>query len=991
MNKLSKNNALSSAVRIALLSTVAFALPATYAAEEDSEEGAEETQEKKIVVTGSRIRKDAFANDTPIDIISVEDAENEGLKSLGELLRTSTAAAGSNQLTAALTVGFVTNGGTGAESVSLRGLGANRTLILLNGRRAGPAGTRGGVSAFDLNSIPLSTIERVEVLKDGASALYGSDAVAGVINIITKKGDDKTFTFDTSQPFEDNGDNMRMNLSYGEEFAKGSFRVTADYRKQTMLRRGDRDYLACEERLLYRENGTLADPIDPRTGQPHCQGRGFGIWLFGGVDAAYGGSLQAAFDYDNFFTENGYESFNDVAGDTGFTTPDGWFPVSFRNNPDSEGWWDLQHPFLERTTLVPETTNGSFYAIGDYSITDNITAYGEFIYSSRTTKTDANRQFWTADVGAGAADSVGGGFAGNGFLFPVALTDHFSSEINVDYTRAVVGLTGELGFWEWDVSYQSSDNDGEYINDIILRDSHVMGQVNWITGSGCAPGETTEISGRNCVDIPWTDPNFLYGNPTAEQAQFLFGVDVGNTSYKQQTFEAFITGDLFSMPAGEVGAAFGIQFQKDEIDDLPGENTLAGNSWGLSGAGQTAGEQETKALFAEVRVPLLEGVLGAENLEFTASARYTDVDTFGSDTTFKANLLWEIVDGLSVRGSRGTSFRAPALFELFLGDQTGFGGQLAIDPCLDYEANFAAGDITETVYLNCQADGVPADYILPGSSALLVTSGGAGRLTAETSIAETGGVVWVSPEDTFAVSADYYRIEITGEVANLGGGDIVGGCYSSVDFANEPLCELFTRRTTGGSTGTDFGIDQVNGGYVNVATQVVRGVDYNFTYQDDFDFGQIRFSIEHTTQLETSRQLFADSIYNNRIGENTHPRHVGNARLTWTGDDYSVTWTTFYYDATNNYEYYAQPFGATIFNDEEVTRIDETPWTDYHTLSVSTSLFDDKLDVIVGVANLFDEEPPTLSSSGDQVGNAARYSRFDFLGQRLFANFRYNF
>ncbi|MDH5629616.1 MAG: TonB-dependent receptor [Gammaproteobacteria bacterium] len=991
MNILAKHNILSSAIRIALLSAVTFSLPAAYAAEEDAEEGAEETQERKMVVTGSRIRKDAFANDTPIDVITIEDAEIEGLKSLGELLRTSTAAAGSNQLTAALGVGFVVNGGTGAESISLRGLGANRTLVLLNGRRAGPAGTRGAVSAFDLNSLPLSTIERVEVLKDGASSLYGSDAVAGVINIITKKGSDKTFTFDTSQPFEDGGDDTRMNMSYGEEFTDGSFRVTADFRKQTMVRRGDRDYLACEERLLFREDGSLADPIDPRTGEPHCQGRGFGLWLYGPISSAYGGSLQAAFDYDGFFAANGYESFNDVSATTGFTTPTGWYPVSFNNNRDSEGWWDLQHPFLERTTLVPETTNSSFYATGEYNVAENITAYGEFIYSSRTTKTDANRQFWTNEVGPQPANNIGGGFSGAGFIMPVALTDHFSSEINVDYTRLVLGLNGALGDWEWDVSYQSSDNDGEYINDIILADSHLMSQINWATGTGCTVGQVTPISGNNCADVNWADPNFLYGNLTAEQKAFLFGVDVGNTTYKQQTFEAFITGDLFSMPAGEVGSAFGIQFQEDEIDDVPGEQTLAGNSWGLSSAGRTAGKQKTNAVFGEINIPLLEGLVGAKAVDFTASARYTDVDTYGSDTTFKAHLSWEIVDGLTVRGSRGTSFRAPALYELYLGDQTGYGGQLAIDPCLDYVAEYAAGAITETVFLNCQAHNVPASYTAPGSSVLLVTSGGAGRLSAETSVAETGGFVWVSPEDTFAFSADYYQFELKGEVANLGGANIVNQCYNTptANFANEPLCDLFVRRT-GGATGTDFGIDRVNGGYVNIATQTVRGIDYNFTYQDEFDFGKIRLSIEHTNQLEKTRLLFADSTYNNNIGENNYPKHAGNMRLTWTGDEYSVTWTTTYFSSTNDYEYYTQPKGGTTWDGEAVTRIDETPWTYYHTVSTSTSLFDN-LNIIVGIANVFDEEPPILSSSGNEVGNAARYSRFDFIGQRLFANFKYSF
>ncbi len=640
---------------------------------------------------------------------------------------------------------------------------------------------------------------------------------------------------------------------------------------------------------------------------------------------------------------------------------------------------------------MPETSNGSLYVTGEFNLTDNINVYGELIYSSRTTKTDANRQFWTADVGARSADSIGGGFAGNGLLLAVALTDHSSSEINVDYTRAVAGITGDIGFWSWDVSYQASDNDGEYINDVILDDSHYMGQVNWALGVSCA-GETTEISGRTCVDIPWSDPQFLAGDTTQEQRDFLFGVDVGNTSYKQQTLEGFITGDLVTFPAGEVGAAFGLQFQKDEIDDVPGENTLAGNSWGSTGSGRTVGEQKTTAVFAEFKVPLLEGAPGEgiEKLELTGSARYTDVNTYGSDTTYKVGVLLELAGGFSIRTSRGTSFRAPALFELYLADQTGFGGQLAIDPCLDYVSEYGAGNISQRVYENCLADGVPADYDQPGSSVLIVTSGGAGRLSAETSLAETKGIVWVSPEDTFAVSMDYYEIQIKGEVANLGGADIVDRCYTSLDFANEPLCDLFTRRT-GGDTGNDYGIDQVNGGYVNISTQRVRGIDYNFTYEDDFDFGTIRFSLEHTMQIESMQQLFPDSIYNNLIKENNRPKHNGIIRLSWTSNDgdYRVNWATVYYDATDDYEYYSQPFGGTTWNGESVTRLDETPRTKYHTISAETSIND--MDFIVGVANLFDDKPPIVSTSADQVGNAARYSRFDFIGRRIFANFRYNF
>lgn len=977
------NNKLAKSVRLAMIfgaASTALAAPQLYA-EDAEEDGAKEAE--RITVVGSRIRTDEFSNDTPIDIISVEDAESKGLKTLGELLRTSTSAGGSSQLTSSLGVGFVTDGGAGAESVSLRGLGANRTLILLNGRRAGPAGTRGAVSAFDLNSIPLSSVERVEILKDGASSLYGSDAVAGVINIITKKGDQKTVNVDISRPFESGGEDSRINISYGEEFAEGSFRITADYRKVDMLRRGDRDYFNCTERLQFNQDGTRADPIDPRTGSYHCSEAGYGLWLGGGVSRAFGGSLQAAFDYDGFFAANDFQSINDA--DVGFTTPNGWYPVSFRNNYESEGWWDLRHPYLGQETVNPETTNTSIYSTGEYNLTDGVLLYGEFIHSQRKTEIDNYRQFWTADVGFRPASEFTG-FDGNGFILPVALTDHFSSETDIAYTRGVLGLTGDIGFWTWDLSYQHSHNSGTYKQDIINNDSMIMAQNHLVNGTSCS-GEVTEFSKRTCVDIPWTDPDFLFGNRTAEQNNFLFGEDEGKTNYKQQTLEGYITGDLFELPAGEVGTAIGFQFQRDEISDKPGAATLGGNSWGLSSAGITEGSQITKAVYAEFLIPVLEDVTGFEKLDLTASARWTDVDTYGSDTTYKLAMNWEIADGYSIRASRGSSFRSPALFELYLASQTGFRGQLAIDPCLDYANEFAAGSITETVFNNCKADGIPADYEIGGGSALVVTSGGEGRLNAETSVSEGIGFVFTSPEQTYAFSIDYFKVVISDEITRLTGPQIVNRCYTSVNFSTEPLCNLFTRRD--GSDNNDYGIDTVNSGYVNIATQVARGVDYQFTFDEEFDFGDIRFSIEHTMQIERVSQLFEDSEYDNLVNENGNPKHNGVARLTYSNDDFSVTWTANYYDSTNDYEEYASETNTTTLNGETVTFIDETPWTTYHSASVAFDYED--FDFIVGVANLFDEEPPVISRSGFELGNAARYSQYDIFGRRAFVNVRYNF
>ena len=165
---------------------------------------------EEIIATGSRIRRDSFSSSSPLDVVLTEQAAVSGVSNLGDLMQSTTVAAGAPQVTAATSTAFVQNGGSGVSTLSLRGLGDNRTLTLINGRRAGPAGTRGGVSAFDLNVIPLAAIERVEILKDGASSIYGSDAVAGVVNIYTKKGDGGSVDGYIMQPMESGGGETRL-------------------------------------------------------------------------------------------------------------------------------------------------------------------------------------------------------------------------------------------------------------------------------------------------------------------------------------------------------------------------------------------------------------------------------------------------------------------------------------------------------------------------------------------------------------------------------------------------------------------------------------------------------------------------------------------------------------------------------------------------------------------------------------------------------------
>ncbi|MCC5855370.1 MAG: TonB-dependent receptor [Idiomarina sp.] len=977
------SNSLNKSIRLALAFGGASALAVTGTAtaqENDEEEQVQEQRVERVQVVGSRIRTDAIDNATPIDVISAELATEQGINSLGELLRTATVASGSNQLTAAISVGAVTEGGTGAESISMRGLGANRTLVLLNGRRAGPAGTRGQVAAFDMNAIPISAVERVEIMKEGASSLYGSDAVAGVINIITKRGDESSINVNVNQPFESGGESYGINGTWGTTFDRGSFRIVADYKHQSELARGDREHFECRQRYLFdAASGERADPIDPRTGEFHCNDLPYGMWLWNAGAGNYT-ALINSFDYDGAHAAAGRAGYTPVnPGD--IQTPEGWYPVGF--DFESDGWLDASHPFQDLATMIPETTIWSIYTQGDYDLTHTTNAYFELMHSQRETKTNGYRQFWEPFIPAWFG--IVPGWDGDVFLDPTTVTDHSGGTTTVDYTRAVIGVEGSIGFWNWDASFQRSLNRGEYFQKIILDDALVMAS-DALWGDPCV-GEFSPISGRPCYEVPFFDPEYLRGNHTQGTKDFLFDSETGRTIYKQDTFDAYITGDVFDLPAGTVAIAAGVAYQTDQIQDTPGEMTRLGNSWGMTSAGITAGRSTTRAVYGEANVPLLRDLPFVEVLDFTASARYTDVNAYGSDTTYRASLNWRIGGGFQVRASQGTSFRAPALFELYLENQSSFFNQQS-DPCFNWGAREDEGTLNPIVAQNCAAAGVPSDYANNFGSATAITGGGAGVLQAETSTSKGVGLVWTSSDNVWAASADYYEVEITNQVSNVGGVQILNLCYSSEDFENEPFCDQIDRND--GTEDGNWGINTVRGGYVNVARQFVRGADFRATFANDTPFGFVRVRLDHTVQLERSFKQFPDSTAVDPIGRVGNPKHSGTLNTSLSRDNWGFNYAIRYYEKTDNYDTYTNG-NQTVYRGTDVFFRASAPTTVYHTASVNYRFSD--FDVTAGIANIFDKKPPLVSPASGlrNVGNSALYSQFDNLGRRAFLNLNYSF
>jgi len=988
---------------------VAALWPASAVMAQDDEATADKAPIEEIVTTGSRIRRDSFSSAAPMDVVLAEAAAARGINDVATMLQTTTVAQGAPQVTSASSSVFVSNGGLGSETISLRGLGAQRTLVLLNGRRAGPSGIEGSVSSFDLGAIPLSAVERVEVLKDGASSIYGSDAVAGVVNIITKKTDGATFSAFVAQPDDSGGENTQISGSWGKQFDRGYFRATVDYNKTEILQRSDRDFFNCEEDYTFDVNtGARADLIDPRTGAPLCDDLPWGhVWVYdyaAYVGGAGDGTTNVQpptnllqYDFTGALAANGVPGIPAATNPNHMTAPPGWFPIA-QGDALTNSLIDSQHPLHGTQTLIPESESTTVFLEGNYAITDKINVYSELLLNRRETLDIGYRQIWSyiynydsADLGF-SSDPLRAGWTGAQWLSPLTITPHSDQNVTVDYQRIVLGLEGEnesfLAGWNWDLSFQYSNSDGEYANDELYDDAVTY---DWFRTAGSCVGEFTPISNRACVDIPWLDPNFLAGDIPQEIQDFWYAVDVGNTEYKQWSVDGSITGDIFEMPAGSAAMAVGFQYRYDEILDTPGPLRLSGNNHLSGSAGITAGDDSTTAIFAEFDIPLLADKPLAEYVDFNASVRYTDVDSYGDDMTYKVGLNWALTESFRARSTFGTSFRAPSLYELYLADQSSFLSARQADPCFQWASNLALGNISDRTATNCQADGIPPDHVASVGPSVL-TGGGLGVLAAETSEAFTFGLVWRPEFTNLNVSIDYFDILVEDEVDRIGGRAIVAGCYSSLFFPNEPLCDQFDRSSA--TAPLPFAILEIRDSYINVAKQQVRGIDLAATWAHEVGrAGTLSLDTSWTYNLEDTVALF-DETEEDLSGLAGHPETVGNLNVVYDLDAWSFFWGINYIGETDN----SAHFGRTTVTDSTGVQVGINLVADsvvYHSLSASYA-FDNGFTARLGMANVTDEKPPRVTSRGTSnevnvLGKTAFYSQYDWLGRRLFVNLTMDF
>ena len=1035
-----------------------------------------------IVITGSRIRRTEATSASPLQIIDPTIGFRRGQSSTAELIQSSPIAAGSTQITAAISTNFITNGGPGSQTISLRGLGAERTLVLLNSKRAGPAGTRGGVSSFDLNVLPSSIIKSVEILKDGASSIYGSDAIAGVVNILTKRDTDGLeLTGSSTVPLHSGGEQYDVSATWGKDFGRGHVLLSGSYFKQNMMRRGDRKFLDCPEDWLFRNEHSdeRIDTIDPRTNKPACvNGVTWGhVWTYYAYNLPdFPNATLLQPDFGQNLGQYGAIGVPPATGYGDLHAPPGYFQVGVPGDPLGYALTNSYSGYEQASSVIPRTTRKTLYADGSFDVTDHVELYGEFLFNNRTTFTDSIVQIYNfgpanfdptpGEPFPGFYNDPEGGFV---YLSPTNIIDKYDNTIDVDYYRAVAGVRGDIGDnWRWDLYGQYSRSVGKYTYNQIIEDALYTQWYKYGTCEGPVlnpdrhpEGSVTPISGKQCIDINWVSPDFLSGNLSPEEFDFLIGEETGKTKYVQKYVEGSIAGDLFNLPGGPLGVALGAVYRRDSINDRPGDITMAPNPLydpsiplGSAGclddpdtqqveepcaefvdnayanpisSGHTLGHSETTEAFGEVNIPIFKNAPFARSLDLSAAARITNVkavrgsdgftDTNKGNWTYKLQGNWQVTDWLRLRSTYGTSFRAPALFEQFLAGQVSGARQVSVDPCVRWQAGLNANTITPRIAANCQADqtfnGGPAGGISPthsgaGIQVKVFRSGGIGQLDPETSRSFTASAILTPhfsflPDTDFALTADYFNIQVKGEITQLGAANILRGCYDAEDFPTNPLCTLFRR----GQIGNSSLLIDVQDSFINVNRQRNRGVDFTLRANHRFG-GDTRFSFlgNATYQIQDDITLFGGELddLNGEIGD---PKFTADVNLNLDKGPWSFFWGINYVGKTSNEKEFTADNGGICFdqNDDpndpfvavfggqycyDVT----TQATFYHSASITRRIADDRFQITMGVSNIFDTTPPRISPGGvfGDIGQVAGLgSQYDWLGRRFFLNVRARF
>ena len=969
------------------------------------------TGHNDIVVVGSRIRRNRFNTADPVTVITRDTVVDAGFNSTAEALQSVSVTGGTGQITDAFG-GLVVNGGPGVNTLSLRGLGPTRTLILLNGRRLAPAGTRGSVGSADLNVLPTAILDRIEVLNTGASSIYGSDAVAGVVNIVTRnKFNGISLEGTVDYPEVGAGSERRISMVAGTSGSRFSIVGSLEYYKRDRLTLGDEPWAQCGIAGFLNGEGTemgSGDYIDPATGKPKC----FPLEQ-GGVTINTIGTATVIGDASNITLAPNFFTLNQTPYPSGFTQIrcNRWEPNSSVTTGILPGFecvgGSLRNPTTGQTigasTDIRTTSSAATlkqdilsparvytgYLNGTYDtgILGDAQLYGEFLATRRESQQNSQRQL-TIDYPAdsplvpAALNAVEGAgvFGGIRVFADYGIYDSHQTE---DFVKASGGLRGNLPLsgWRYDLYASKSWSDGRYDFEQVLTDRFYNSFDVVANGDGTFSCANDPVG--DCVPAPALTPDIIAGRARqVDPAWFNYITQdlVGTTKFRESMANLTLDGPLFMLPGGEAKAAGGFEYRKSSIADIPDPEMQRGNNYGFSSAGKTIGSDNVWEAFGEAEFPILANLPFAQALTLNVSGRYTHYHSYGGDKTYKVGGLYSPTHWLSFRGSYGTSFRAPALFEQFLSPTSGFDPS-NFDPC-----DQLISVVDPATRTRCLSEGLPEDFEQKNSVQVNQVGGAAAGLKAEHSKNLTFGTVFQPTfGDSFghlSLAVDYYRIEINQGVGQLSELTILQGCY---DNAHPEYCRFVSRApyTIPGS-----GALTVTTSFINIATDLVKGLDFVLDYNRRIGPGRFDLGAEAVRTLKRINQTDPDSAALDYAGTIGNPKWSGVGHVGYNINSWYFRWESEFIQGTND-----QPFAAANVDPGYTTDTYNFRVPDYWLHTASVRYEKGPISVTAGVRNIFDKQPPKITSGDPLVNTTANVplqSAFDFRGRTYFVNLRAN-
>ncbi|WP_034161161.1 TonB-dependent receptor domain-containing protein [Sphingomonas sp. ERG5] len=887
-----------------------------------------------IVVTGSRIRRDPLDQDTPTVVLDQSALAQTGLTSVADILQRLPSAGGglNSKVNNSGNIGNPPDGGgvgAGSSEIDLRYLGAKRTLVLVDGLRyvAGSSGS-GIPSTVDINTIPASQIERIEVLQSGASPLYGSDAIAGVVNIITKSQQrGLQVSAQIGSYRQGDGHTQDYNASYGIKGPTTSIVFGASYVKTEAVRAGDRKI-----------------SLFPNPGQTSCTDP-VGGCSSGAVNGRFLGFFgNLALTHAPINGRPRYDPVNPANSDfRAFTAADrfNFAPFNYILTPS-----DRYGGFISAKQELTSSINLRVKAVYQRRNSQNQAAFlplfvgpdggnGNLLDTISIDATNPYNPF-------GVTLSAGG--PGNPPANYSFVARRLVEAGQRTYTQKVdtMSLTGTLDGsfdvgghkWYWDV------------NAVLgLNDAHQLftGNVN-SANLARALGPVANCTGP-CVPF-----NIFGGAGSVTPAMLAYvGFDERDKSSQLlNDYTANLSGELFDLPAGPVGFAIGYEHRYQKADFIPDPVIVAGLGSDIP-SDPARGSYNADEIFAEVRVPLLKDKPFFHSLEIDGAVRHSNYSISGSNTSYTGSVAWKPMEDFLLRGSYATGFRAPGLGELF-GGRTRF-DQPTTDPCSNIPGSPYAG--SATVRANCAANGVPTDgsYAEPPGQLPVITSGNV-NLKPEKSRSMLFGAVY-SPRwarnsgGNLSLEANYYDIRVSNAISAIDANITLNNCALS---GNAASCALVKRTANG------F-VSQINGVLQNIDTIRTRGIDLAINYRTPpTGFGTFGLSANGSYMLEYKLIASNGFLTIDRRGtergspDQAYPKIKGNATIDWSLSDFNVSFTGRYVDGVIESQN-ANPLASRFYGDVQ--------------LSYAPSwILDGKVSLTAGVNNVFNQDPPGCISCG---------------------------